>query len=735
MKRLFVFLACLMSLAIFSCSDSKDDNGDDPSGGNSSNVTLELSTTDIVFEAEGGEKEFYITCNGDWTITNTSQWCKTDITSGNGNATISVTVNPSELYDDQNANITVKAGTNAKILTVTQKKKDAILLTKDKYDLPTMGGDITVEVKSNITYTTTIPQEFNWIKQADSKSRALETKNLNFKIEANPNTDKREGFIIFKDNASELADTVHVYQAQKDELILTQDTYNVPAKGETINVELKTNVDYEVIIPEDAKEWIEQLVSRASRVDKLSFTILESTIYDERQAEIIIKDKNSDLADTLHIIQGEVKAIIVSQKEYEFDEYGGVITVEVKSNVPFNFSGKCSWIEAYVQNESTLKFTVHQNRNNINSRTAKFKLSTYLASVEDVTITITQSRAFVHRGSISIDDQNEVKDYNGYKKIEGSLVINGRISTEELGNSLEEITDNVWLDYVHPDGLKKLKTIGGGLWVKHHSNETLEGLQNLEVVKGNLDIQSYVYNYRGLENLVEIGGDFFVSKHLESFEGLNNLERIGGRFVMDGTGGGTYNKLTSFQGLNKLKSIGKDFIVSCYGDADISAFNSLESFEGLNNLENIGGKFQLEVSTLNEKEGHAMTQSFNALKSFQGLEKLHYIGGDFELSSRSTSTYAYYLSDYSRPTAKSLSFNALNSFRGLENLVTIKGNFKIQSTAKGEHQDVCISNSFIELKDYGALKGVLSSHMGQFEIIGVPFSPTKEQILNGQGKQ
>lgn len=741
MKRLFVFLTCLMSLAIFSCSDSKDDNGDDPNGGNSSNVTLELSVTDIVFEAGGGEKEFYITCNGDWTIANASQWCKTDITSGNGNATISVTVNPSELYDDQNTNITVKAGTNTKILTVTQKKKDALLLTKDKYDLPTMGGDITVEVKSNITYTTTIPQEFNWIKQVDSKSRALETKNLNFKIEANPNTDKREGFIIFKDNANELADTVHVYQAQKDELILTQDTYNVPAKGETINVELKTNVDYEVIIPEDAKEWVEQLVSRASRVDKLSFTILESTIYDERQAEIIIKDKNSDLADTLHIIQGEVKAIIVSQKEYEIDEYGGEITVEVKSNIAFYVTkenpNKTYWIK-YEQNKSmtteTLKFKVERNLNNINSRTAKIHISANRTDVDGVTITITQSRSFVYQGTISINDQNEVKNYNGYEKIEGALVINGRISTEELGNSLEEITDNLWLDYVHPDGLRKLKTIGGHLGVKRHSNETLEGLQNLEVVKGNLDIQSYVYNYRGLENLVEIGGDFIVSKHLESFEGLNNLERIGGRFVMDGTGGGTYNKLTSFQGLNKLKSIGEDFIVRCYGK-DVSVFNSLESFEGLNNLENIGGKFQLEVSTFNEKEGHAMTQSFNALRSFQGLEKLRYIGGDFELISTSVSTYAYYLPDYSRPTAKSLSFNALNSFRGLENLVTIKGNFKIQSTAKGKHQDVCISNSFIELKDYGALKGVLSSHMGQFEIIGVPFSPTKEQILSGQGKQ
>ena len=252
---------------------------------------------------------------------------------------------------------------------MTQKKKDAILLTKDKYDLPTTGGDITVEVKSNITYTTTIPQEFNWIKQADSKSRALESKNLNFKIEANPNTDKREGFIIFKDNASELADTVHVYQAQKDELILTQDTYNVPAKGETIDVELKTNADYEVIIPEDAKEWVEQLVSRASRVDKLSFVISENTAYDDRQAEIVIKDRNSDLADTLHVIQKQVDAIILSQDKYEISSAGETISVEIQHNIQYEViipDSVSSWvklIQSRAIQASKLNFNVLENKN------------------------------------------------------------------------------------------------------------------------------------------------------------------------------------------------------------------------------------------------------------------------------------------------------------------------------------------------------------------------------------
>ena len=104
--------------------------------------------------------------------------------------------------------------------------------------------------------------------ETNQLGRGLETKNLNFEISANPSTDKREGIIVIKDNSSSLADTIHVYQAQKDELILTQDTYYVSSEGENINVELKSNVDYDVIIPEDVKDWVTQITSRSSRVLK-----------------------------------------------------------------------------------------------------------------------------------------------------------------------------------------------------------------------------------------------------------------------------------------------------------------------------------------------------------------------------------------------------------------------------------------------------------------------------------
>lgn len=160
MRKLFIFFILALSLIFWNCSsDSKDiDNPNNPD--NPTNVTLDISTTDLTFEASGGQKEFTIYCNSDWTITNNSTWCKTDIANGNGNKTIKVTADPYSETADQNTNLTIKAGDKTKVLTVTQKHGDAIILTKDKFDVPQEGDNITIEVKSNIEYQVSIPSQF-----------------------------------------------------------------------------------------------------------------------------------------------------------------------------------------------------------------------------------------------------------------------------------------------------------------------------------------------------------------------------------------------------------------------------------------------------------------------------------------------------------------------------------------------------------------------------------------------
>ncbi|MDE5610779.1 MAG: SUMF1/EgtB/PvdO family nonheme iron enzyme [Odoribacter sp.] len=330
MKRnLFYWAFCLLLFA--GCSkDSaveKDDSREEPSA---QEITLEVSVSDLVFEASGGVKTFAITCNGEWKISGAGDWCTVDADAGNGNRTVSVTAGAYEGMEDRNVNLTVKSGAKTQLVGVTQKHKDAIVLAKDKHDVSQDGGTLTVEVLSNIDYEVTIPETFrSWISPAPD-SKAVESKTYRFIIAANDTPESRHGYIVFSGN--EVNDTISVYQAQKDCLLLDQDSYDVAATGETFTVELKTNVDYEVVMPDDA-DWVSRMETRALRTDKLSFSVLKNEGRDDRSALVVVKDKNSELSDTLCVRQSGREVLVLSQEIYRIGVLGDTIAVQVKEGV------------------------------------------------------------------------------------------------------------------------------------------------------------------------------------------------------------------------------------------------------------------------------------------------------------------------------------------------------------------------------------------------------------------
>ncbi len=205
---LYLFLAGI--LLVSSCSSDSDGGYDSEKTENPKNVTLELSRNDLVFEAAGGEKTFTVSCNGNWSIENGSGWCKTDFGSGTGNLTVTVTVDEYSGMEDRNTNLTVKAGVKTAVLSVTQKYKDAIILSKNKFEVEPKGDTISVEVKSNVTNTVTIPDSYrSWIQQVPAL-RAVTDTTYRFVIAGNMGKNFRAGYILF--SAGSLRDTVFISQ-------------------------------------------------------------------------------------------------------------------------------------------------------------------------------------------------------------------------------------------------------------------------------------------------------------------------------------------------------------------------------------------------------------------------------------------------------------------------------------------------------------------------------------------
>ena len=780
MKRLF-YLLMMLSCTLWSCSksDGPIDDPDDPDNPDTpTNVTLDISVSDLVFEAEGGEKEFTIYCNSDWTITNESEWCKTTVNQGNGNSKIIVTVGVYSEMEDRNTNLTIKAGNITKVLTVTQKDGDAIILSKDKFDIPEEGGNVTVEVKSNIQYEVSIPSQFqNWIKH-EPETKAITVKNFTFTILENKEYEKREGYIVF--NGNSLKDTVHIYQtADPRTLILSKDTYNISSAKESIEVELKSNVDYSISIPSSASHWIKLLETKAIRTDKIYFEIEENTTYDNRSAQVFIKDKNSSLCDTLYINQLQQNALILSQKQYEVLAGGEQISIEVQSNIDYEIiipKTVQEWIEQMPQSKAFTKsminlevkpnttYDVRSAQVFIKDKNSSLCDTLYINQLQQNALILSQKQYEVLAGGeqISIEVQSNI-DYEIIipKTVQEWIeqMPQSKAFTKSMINL--EVKPNTTYDVRSAQVFIKDKNstlsdtvqvtqAAKGTYTGDISFETEQDLIDFQTagytkVIGNIIVQYNIRTLQKLDNLLtEIDGNLTINcQSLTSLDGLYNLKKITGNFI-------TWKAcITSYEGIDKLTEIGGDF--------EVRLPYSLESFEGLESLETIGGNFKvidkLALSSLSSFKGLSSLKSIggdfevnaksSSLASFEGLENLETIGGNFKVIAESSFKGLNGLKSIGGDFEVNAN-SSLESFEGLENLtnigdkLTIKGCSSlnnIDALKKIESLNDISITTCSKLYDFCVLKNVVQNMSGTFYVNDNGYNPTKYQLLNGECSQ
>lgn len=284
--------------------------------------------SDMVYPTEGGTQTLKFNSNVDWEVsvaTNASgnQWCRVSTSSGvaGNNNNVNVIVDENTGTDDRSTVVTINAGSLTKKIIVTQKQKNSILLTKQKYEIGAEGGSIDVEAKTNVVCSVIIPSEFNWITQSSTTaSRALVTNKYKFDIAPSEEYEKREGYIVIEGES--ILDTVMIYQSGSNIMLLTQNSFTVGAEGETITAEIKTNCEYEIIMPNVG--WIKQYSgSRAVSSHNVSFIIDRNEEYDSRSAEIIIKDTKSERQENITITQLQKDAFFIDSDEYSVKADGG----------------------------------------------------------------------------------------------------------------------------------------------------------------------------------------------------------------------------------------------------------------------------------------------------------------------------------------------------------------------------------------------------------------------------
>ena len=245
-------------------------------------------------------------------------------------------------YEDRKAEIVVKDKKTdlQETVTIKQAANTGIIVSDDKYELSNDGGTIEVEVKANVEFDIEISD--NWITRIET--RGLTATKLQFQIAKHENYDSRKGTITIKQKGGNLSSTIQVYQSQKDAIIISDKIVDLSSERHSIDVELKTNVEFEVIIPEAAKRWVSYTPTRGLRSETLLLNVLENKDFKPRTTEVYVKNKKTNLQDTLTINQAINIGLIVSSDRYELSNDGGTIEVEVKANIEFDIEIADKWI-------------------------------------------------------------------------------------------------------------------------------------------------------------------------------------------------------------------------------------------------------------------------------------------------------------------------------------------------------------------------------------------------------
>ena len=145
--------------------------------------------------------------------------------------------------------------------------------------------------------------------------------------------------------------------------------YIVGAVGGTVAVKVTTNLEYDVVIDEDAQSWLSVADTRAVREETLIFTVAENELFDERSATVELKDADGKVLQSISFKQKGVEKVFDTDSDgnYIVEADGGIVAVKVTTNLEYDViipNEALAWISlagTRAVREETLTLNVAKN--------------------------------------------------------------------------------------------------------------------------------------------------------------------------------------------------------------------------------------------------------------------------------------------------------------------------------------------------------------------------------------
>lgn len=312
-------------------------------------------------------------------------WIKQESTKGLSSNTIKFSISKNESYDGREGKITVKQtdGSLSGTVVVKQSQQNGLFVTTSEYNLSNEKHTLTVEVKANVEFD--VKSNADWIKYIETKG--LKTSQIVLDVAANEDYDGREGTVSVKQKNGNLEGVITIRQEQNYGILVSQSEFSLTNEAQTIDVEVKYNVDFDVVIPDTCKDWISIVRTKGLSSRNYTIAIAKNETYDNREGSITFKQKNGSLSGTVKVNQSQTDGLIAEKTEYIISYEEQQLNIKVASNIEFEvyIDEDCrSWlsrVQTKGLTEETITFQVTKNEGDERTGKIIFKSSTIQETV------------------------------------------------------------------------------------------------------------------------------------------------------------------------------------------------------------------------------------------------------------------------------------------------------------------------------------------------------------------
>lgn len=170
------------------------------------------------------------------------------------------------------------------------------------------GGEVTIAVTTNMGYSVVVPEEAqSWLSVVDSRADVRE-ETLTVIVAENDSFEERSAEVELLDAEGEVLQTITFAQNGQSKIFETHpgDSSIIPLMNDGCEVEVfvTTNIEYSVVIADEAQSWLSVADTRVSLRDEIvTIVVAENQSYVGRSADVVFVDSDGEVLTTITIVQ------------------------------------------------------------------------------------------------------------------------------------------------------------------------------------------------------------------------------------------------------------------------------------------------------------------------------------------------------------------------------------------------------------------------------------------------